>query len=488
MQLTKPQSAKQQSHSKMVGPGEFRQENHYYNRLLNAQLHPLMGYFLNLSNDQIIQRYCIMFPDVRGEEVRKILSYKPRHLHWAGADLFHVTNQEGSRHMLLIELNSCPSGQKSMPLLNEADAHGSYRQLLENSFLPLLKSLDLPKGDLAVVYDKNPMENSGYATTLADLTGESVHFVGFFDGETDESIRFVDGIMEVRGEDGRWHPIRACLRYVTQRPWNRIPLSSRTLIYNPIIACLAGGRNKVVADKAYELFNEAHIETGLKICVPETLRNATLDKIPWWIRRKGGHAVIKNPYSNAGQGVWTITNRDEWRQFLSLSHSYDRFLLQCLIGNAKWSSHTGVDTLYHVGTVPSAQREIFAFDLRFMAAHCGTEYRPVAAYARRARQPLADELLPEYASWDFLGTNLSVKKEDGTWDTETDRLLLMDRKDFNLLGLGLDELIEAFMQTVFSMVAIDQMAEKLTSKGDKFNVRLFRIFNDDPALIREIRL
>ena len=33
----------------------------------------------------------------------------------------------------------------------------------------------------------------------------------------------------------------------------------------------------------------------------------------------------------------------------------------------------------------------------------------------------------------MLGTNLSVK-ENGEWKTETNRLLLMDRKDFNKLG------------------------------------------------------
>lgn len=486
MQL-KPQSAAQKLHAKPVRPGEFRHAKHYYNRLLNAQIHPLMAFFLNLSNDQIVERYCRLAPEVRGDELRKILAYKPRYLSWAGADLFHVVNHEGARQMLLIELNSCPSGQKSMPLLNDVDEAGGYRQLLENSFLPLLETAELKTGDLAVVYDKNPMENSGYAAALADLTGETVHLVSFYDGEDDPALRFSDGVMEVRGASGRWHRIRACLRYVTQRPWNRIPLGTKTLVYNPVIACLAGGRNKVVADKAYEVFNDLHAGTGLKISVPETLRNVTLDKIPWWIRRKGGHAVIKNPYSNAGQGVWTVTNRDELRHFLSLSHAYGRFLLQGLIGNAKWSSQAVQDTLFHVGTVPNAKREIFAFDLRFMAAHFGTEYRPVAIYARRARKPLTDKLLPGVSSWDILGTNLTVKKADGTWDTESERLMLMDRKDFSVLGLGLDELIQSFLQTVFAMVAIDQMAMKLVAKDGKFNFKLFRSFNDDPSLIGEIR-
>jgi hypothetical protein len=43
-------------------------------------------------------------------------------------------------------------------------------------------------------------------------------------------------------------------------------------------------------------------------------------------------------------------------------------------------------------------------------------------------------------SWSILGTNLS-KKTDAGWDTETNRLLLMDRKDFNKLGIGIDELV-----------------------------------------------
>ncbi len=46
-------------------------------------------------------------------------------------------------------------------------------------------------------------------------------------------------------------------------------------------------------------------------------------------------------------------------------------------------------------------------------------------------------------SWAMLGTNLSVKKDSGEWDTEANRLLLMDRKDFNRLGLGVDDLIDA---------------------------------------------
>lgn len=47
------------------------------------------------------------------------------------------------------------------------------------------------------------------------------------------------------------------------------------------------------------------------------------------------------------------------------------------------------------------------------------------------------------------------------WTTETGRLLLMDRKDFNILGIGIDDLIDAYVQTVLSVIAIDKMCLQL---------------------------
>ena len=134
-------------------------------------------------------------------------------------------------------------------------------------------------------------------------------------------------------------------------------------------------------------------------------------------------------------------------------------------------------------------------------------YQPVAVYARRARDPLKDKLseggtgffllkvvhhslilpyFPEF-SWGMLGTNLSVKVDDLTWDTESQRLLLMDRKDFNQLGLGLDDLINAYVQTVLASIAIDKMCCRLMKSGT-FDLDLFRSLNDDPALIAEVQL
>jgi hypothetical protein len=89
-------------------------------------------------------------------------------------------------------------------------------------------------------------------------------------------------------------------------------------------------------------------------------------------------------------------------------------------------------------------------------------------------------------TWDMLGTNLSVKLPDGGWTTDTSRLILMDRKDFNQLGLGIDDLIDAYIQTVLSVIAIDRMSVRLMENGT-FDYQLFRSLNPDDALLNEIK-
>ena len=469
-----------------ITSGSFEPERHFYPRVLNAQLHSLVRFFLALDNARIINRYCHLNPRVHPEVLATILETEPRYFRWSGADLLHVTTEAGRRHMVVVETNSCPSGQKSMPTYDEHDEQFGYRGNLERAFMPLLRGRRLPPGELAVIYDKNPMEASGYAAAMADLFAEPVHLVEFPDGpEAESRVRFVAGVLEIRDDADEWIPIRCAFRYVTQRPWNRIPIQTKTVILNPIISCLAGGRNKMVAAKAYDFYNGTLLGTGLAIRTPETTWDVSKREIPLWVQRLGGHAVIKVPYSNAGQGVYTVTSAAELAAFMDVDHPYDRFIVQSLIGNAQWSSHTRAGTLYHVGTVPNKKGNIYVADLRVMICAGPGGFRPLVIYARRARSPLTDRL-GEHPSWDMLGTNLSIKREDGGWDSDTGRLLLMDRKDFNSIGVGIDELIEAYIQTVLATVAIDQMAQRLISKKGSLRTKLFRSLNDDDALIDEI--
>ncbi len=468
-----------------VEPGSFEPHKHFYPRALNAQVHPLVAFFMRLSTPRIVSRYCHLNPRVDPSNLEEILRYQPRFLRWAGADLFHVTTERGAREMVVIETNSCPSGNKSMPILVDDQEQGGYRMLIERAFLPLAAKRGLPRGDLAVLYDKNRMEASGYAAVLAELTGERVWLTPFPTGTADPAARFDDGTLEVRTTDGEWRPIRAALRYVTQKPWDRIPVCTKTLIFNPVIACLAGGRNKLMAAKAYDLYNAELSSSGLEIHTPETIRDVGLEEIPLWVQRFGGHAVVKVPYANAGQGVYTITSEAELSSFMGKEQRYGRFIVQSLIGNHRWSSLSRRGRLFHVGTVPNKREEIYVADVRMMICSGDVGFRPLAIYARRARMPIVERLVTG-TSWDVLGTNLSSRRADGGWDTDADRLMLMDRRDFNLLGLGVDDLIEGYIQAVLATVAIDRLAYALITQKGRLRKRLFRTLNDDPALLEEI--
>ncbi|KAI8803337.1 hypothetical protein BJ742DRAFT_683234 [Cladochytrium replicatum] len=495
----------------IIHPGEFEPERHFYPRVLNANIHPLVASFFSLGNERIIARYIHLNPQVNETVLRDLLQYKPKYFQWAGSDLFSVTTANGQRQMIIVETNSCPSGQKSMPLLSEiGDEHGGYSVVIERTFKELILTTDKKLGGLAVVCDKNMMEASGYAAVMADCTQEDVFLVEFYDEDTDPPVKWVEGLMYVRDDTKAWHPIRACFRYVTQKPWNRFPINSKTLVLNSIVSCLAGGRNKMVAARAYEFLNSELSGTNLSVRIPETIRNVSKSEIPLWLDSMGGHAVLKVPYSNAGQGVYTITNSAELEAFMTTDHHYDKFIVQSLVGNASWSSVTRAGKFYHVGTMPNKKNQSFVSDLRMMVCANNGGFRPVACYARRARKPLVKRLEdhPNISSWEMLGTNLSVKVDE-EWTTEAQRLLLMDRKDFNQLGIGIDDLIDAYIQTVLSVIAIDRMCQRLMkprgpitpqpSLGwmqgfgeesqhgqDVFDFELFEALNPDKALLEEI--
>lgn len=470
-------------------PGTFEAENHWYPKALNATIHPMINYFMNLDKQKIIDRYCHLHPKVNKVYLESLLGYECKHFLWCGADLINSTSENGFRKMVIIENNSSPSGQKSMPLIDENKEDGSYRLLIERTYIPYLKkkkSINDQKGCLAVIYDKNHMEASGYAHVIADLFEENCYLVPFYK-DAHPKVKIEQDLIHIYLEE-KWVPVRAVFRYVTQKPWNRIPINLKTIILNPIIACLAGGRNKMLAAKAYDFFNAELSNYGLKINIPETIWDVNKDEIPLWIEKLGGHGVIKVPYSNAGQGVYTITNAEELNKFMETSSEYTQYIVQSLIGNFNWSSKSAQGKFYHVGTIPNSKGNTYVFDIRMMVSSTSEGIRPLSVYSRRALKPLIDKIAPDIDSWEILGTNLSVKLGDNKWESDTTRLMLMDRRDFNKLGLGIDDLIESYIQTVLSMIAIDKMCIRLFNSKGKFRKKLFRSLNDDPTLIQEIAL
>lgn len=57
----------------------------------------------------------------------------------------------------------------------------------------------------------------------------------------------------------------------------------------------------MMAARAYEFFNSELHGSGLSVRVPETIYNVAKSEIPLWLARMEGHAVIKGPYTNAGE-------------------------------------------------------------------------------------------------------------------------------------------------------------------------------------------
>jgi len=165
---------------------------------------------------------------------------------------------------------------------------------------------------------------------------------------------------------------------------------------------------------------------------------------------------------------------------------YNQYIVQSLIGNSKWSSLTHQGQLYHVGTVPDSKRNIYVADLRMMIMYDFAKggFAPLAIYARRAKSPLTDHIEGK-DSWDVLGTNLSIKIGPNKWDTDQKRLIICDRKDFSKLGLGVDNLIDAFIQTVLATVAIDKLCTKLVTEDGQFDRDLFYSLNKDDVLLSE---
>jgi hypothetical protein len=452
----------------MVEPGDFEATDHWYPRVLNSNIHPLVAYFLNLTHEQMVERYKRLHPGASIDSLVAILKYQPQFFRWAGTDLMHVTNNEGNRRLTVIETNSCPSGQKSMPLLDLNVEQGGYRRLIEETFKPMVEDHD-EQGALAVIYDKNPMENIGYAATVADVFKEDVFLAKFDKDDHHPPVKFINGKMFVKKHHDEWEEIRAAFRYVTQEPWDRLPLNSKTLLLNPIEACLAGGRNKEIASAAYDVFNKTFEDKGICIFTPETYRNIPHKELRKYFQKLGGSMVIKVPDSNAGQGVFTIVNETELEEALQQINESDLYLVQQLI-HSNYSS--GLDpnrAWYHVGTIPDSKGRSYAFDLRLMMHATDEGMRPLAVYSRRSRFPLNKPLPEGMNSWEVYGTNLSVKGEDG-WTYADERLMLFDIRNFGMLGLGVDELIKGFVQSAMAVYAIDQHAIK--SYGDKNKKKL----------------
>jgi hypothetical protein len=67
-----------------IEPGNFEAQRHFYPRTLNAQLHPLVRYFLTLDNGRVAERYAHLHPEVDPDAIHAALAEAPRYFSWSG--------------------------------------------------------------------------------------------------------------------------------------------------------------------------------------------------------------------------------------------------------------------------------------------------------------------------------------------------------------------------------------------------------------------
>ena len=200
-------------------------------------------------------------------------------------------------------------------------------------------------------------------------------------------------------------------------------------------------------------------------------------------------------------------NQQELDEFMSIDHGYDMYILQSLVASRHWasSSNPKPGQYFHVGTRRGAQTldvngnpakkfdnndedESYVFDIRLTVTTNSSGFLPVSMNFRKARKPLLDDESRIESSWDVLGTNLSVKLDKNAWDTETERLIVLDDECIDNLMLDEDDLIDSYIQTVFSVIAIDKLCCELHDEQGRFDFELFQQMNPDYCLLNEIRL
>ena len=85
-----------------------------------------------------------------------------------------------------------------MPCLGDANNQRGYRTIIQNTFKQLLLSADLTIGGLAVVYNKNLMEASGYTAVIADIMKEKVWLVLYYNGDQDPPCKWEEEVFHVK--------------------------------------------------------------------------------------------------------------------------------------------------------------------------------------------------------------------------------------------------------------------------------------------------
>jgi hypothetical protein len=432
----------------------------------------LLTTFLNMSNKEIADNYSKR-KLIDKLNIMNLLDYKPKYFFNAGSDLMKVT-QNNETKMLVIEVNSVATGSMCFPT-RDVDHYNQYEYIIENSFIPLVKDIPTEIGVLAMLNDATYLEAHTYSAVISRLMNESVYLINLADDRHYNNYFRFNDYLEVN-INSVWTKIRACYKYVQTKPWLKLPVQSKTFIYNSLLGCLAGGRNKAIASLAYNNLNDELSSQGLKINHPATFINLTKEGVLKQYQERC-FGVAKGLYGNGGHDIFFLTSEKDIDYFKEHSTDFTKYIFQDLVGLKSWFKTNCDGRYFHVGTIWPDRK---VFDLRMCVAYTKNGFRPSAMVARTTKEVLNDNYDEISSFKNVLLTN--VGDELG----HTNQIVILDDFGFKRLGIGIDDLIDGFIQTVLASVAIDKMACKLMEQGT-FNFDLFFQLNNDCVLYDELK-
>lgn len=137
--------------------------------------------------------------------------------------------------------------------------------------------------------------------------------------------------------------------------------------------------------------------------------------------------------------------------------------------------------------------QMYAYTVRIIACDSPTGFKTIAICCARAPAPFAKNgETAEIASDALLNKIKTVHEDDayvsniGTNPDSEQRSFYVDDAGMKGMGIGMDDVVDGFMQTVYSTLAIDNMCKKLTMEDGELNMQLLKELNPDPQLLAEV--
>lgn len=136
---------------------------------------------------------------------------------------------------------------------------------------------------------------------------------------------------------------------------------------------------------------------------------------------------------------------------------------------------------------------MYAYSFRIVACNSPTGFKMITICCARAPAPFAKNgEAAEIAPNALLNKIRTVHENDvyitniGPNPNGEERSFYVDDAGMKGMGIGMDDVIDGFMQTVYSIHAIDNMCKKLTMEDGELNMQLLTELNPDPQLLAEV--